>query len=121
MAKFTCTMVILVLALVAAATTAQPPTGRIDFRRYIAVPAPGFSPSGITPTLKGVFEIYSLEPDGSFTFGQDNESTPRGRGTYQIQGQQVIFRGTKSDVVVGKLSSDGRSISIGGTTYERSQ
>jgi hypothetical protein len=120
MAKFKCTTFVLALALLAVATTAQQPKERIDFRRYIAIRAPIFTPSGITPELKGTFEIYSLYPDGSFTFGQDNESTPREHGTYQVRGNQVIFR-TGSSEVVGERSSDGRSIMIKGNTYERSK
>jgi hypothetical protein len=120
MAIFKGATFVLALALFAAATTAaQPSNEPIQFRRYIAVPGSSFTPSGITPQLKGVFEIYSLYPDGSFTFGQDNENAPRERGNYQVRGNQVIFR-TGSSEVVGARSSDGRSMVIQGKTYERS-
>jgi hypothetical protein len=120
MAHFKCATLVLALTLFAAVTTAQLPKGQTNFRRYIVIPATTITPSGFTPGLTRVSEIYSLHPDGSFTFGQDNETTPRSSGTYQVRGNEVIFS-TSSDKFSGTLSSDGRSISIRGNTYELSQ
>jgi hypothetical protein len=113
MAQYIGATFVLALVLSAAVTTAQRPQGPTDFRRYIVIPT-------LPSSLKGVFEIYSLRPDGSFTFGQDNENTPRDSGTYQVRGQEVIFRSTRRGEVVGRLSPDGRALSIQGNTYEMS-
>jgi hypothetical protein len=55
----------LVLFLALAAGPAA--SDAVDFRRYVVIGgAPTtIGPFGLEPSMKGVFEIYSLQPDGS--------------------------------------------------------
>jgi hypothetical protein len=91
-----------------------------DYRRYIVIGgAPQLSPFGVQPpTIGGVFEIYSFEPDGSYRLWRDNEGgSSRDKGTYSVSGNRVFLTGRQGRIQ-GVISPDRRSVNIGGNVYE---
>lgn len=109
------------LLLIASVCSIMATANAADYRRYFAISTPtltwgqgGFGIIG----MKGVFEIYSFRPDGSYILWRDNESgRSRDSGTYSVSGNRVILHGMQGELV-GTISDNRRSITIGSNVYE---